>query len=207
MFISRFYDNMMASIERKCLQRWRQSLLSPVSGMVLEIGAGTGANLVFYNDSVDHLILSEPDNDMRKQLKNKISQYPNQNISINNEKAESLSIPDNSLDYVISTLVCCSVKDLQRSLNEINRVLKPGGRYIFMEHVAAIDGSHCRRWQNLINPLWKKIAGNCHLNRDTESAIKSCGFKMIEIKRENMATSFALVRPTIRGEAVKKSAD
>ncbi|HFB65958.1 MAG TPA: class I SAM-dependent methyltransferase [Aeromonadales bacterium] len=82
---------------------------------------------------------------------------------VNNYKAESLLIAENSLDYVVSTLVCCSVKDLQGSLNEINRVLKPGGRYIFMEHVAANDGSRCRRWQNRINPFWKRMAGNCHL--------------------------------------------
>ncbi len=207
MFISRFYDKMMAGIERKCLRQWRQSLLSTVSGQVLEIGAGTGANLVFYSDKVEQLILSEPDEDMRKQLKLKIVQSSIQNITVNNYKAESLLIAENSLDYVVSTLVCCSVKDLQGSLNEINRVLKPGGRYIFMEHVAASDGSRCRRWQNRINPFWKRIAGNCHLNREIESAINLCGFNMVDIKRENMATSFALVRPTIRGEAMKISAD
>ncbi len=203
MLISRFYDKMMAGIERKCLQQWRQSLLASASGQVLEVGAGTGANLVFYTGKVKQLILSEPDDAMRAQLNKKISQSPLQNIVLTQHKAERLDFPDNHLDSIVSTLVCCSVKDLHGALSEINRVLKPGGRYLFMEHVAANDGTRCRRWQNRLNPFWKRIAGNCHLNRDIESAIKLVGFKIIEIQREHMSTSFAFVRPTIRGLAIK----
>jgi ubiquinone/menaquinone biosynthesis C-methylase UbiE len=99
--------------------------------------------------------------------------------------------------------VCCSVKDVSKSLAEIKRVLKPGGKFVFLEHVAAIPGTRRRTWQNIINPLWRKIAGNCHLNRNTEQAILDAGFSIESIESESMRKAMGLVRPTVRGVAVK----
>ncbi len=197
-----FYDNLMSKTEEACLKGWRQELLKNVSGDVLEIGAGTGANINFYPADVN-LILAEPDKNMRKQIEFKISKNKLKDISVSASSAEQIEAKDESFDFVISSLVCCSVTNLELALLEINRVLKPGGSLAFLEHVGAKVGSKRRRWQNLINPFWRKLAGNCHLNRETESAILSAGFTINEIKRESMRKAISIVRPTIRGIAVK----
>ena len=192
----------MSKTEEACLKGWRQELLKNVSGDVLEIGAGTGANIKFYPADVN-LILAEPDKNMRKQIEFKISKNKLKDISVSASSAEQIEAKDESFDFVISSLVCCSVTNLELALLEINRVLKPGGSLAFLEHVGAKVGSKRRRWQNLINPFWRKLAGNCHLNRETESAILSAGFTINEIKRESMRKAISIVRPTIRGIAVK----
>lgn len=196
------YDRVMAETEAACLKQWRQELLSTVAGNVLEIGAGTGANIPFYNIETVNLILCEPDPIMRKQLKQKLVDAHLLNVIVSNDGAEDINVPDHSMDCVVSTLVCCSVKDLGISLQEIKRVLKPGGRFIFLEHVAAEVGTSRRRWQNILNPVWKKIAGNCHLNRDTQQAIITAGFKLELIKDESMRKAIPIIRPTIRGVAI-----
>lgn len=199
------YDKVMADTEAACLMQWRQQLLTIASGRVLEIGAGTGANLDFYPNTVSELIMIEPDDNMRVQLLNKLKakQGSGLNIKVLAGSAERIDAPDNSQDFVVSTLVCCSVANLNGSLLEIKRVLKPGGKLIFMEHVAAKAGTGRRTWQNILNPVWRKIAGNCHLNRDTEQAILDAGFAMDELIKESMRKAIPLVRPTIRGYASK----
>lgn len=197
------YDKVMAETEAACLQEWRESLLSDVSGHVLEIGSGTGANLPFYDLNRVQLTLCEPDAIMRKQLISKVKAYDAQRIQISTDGAEMIQAGDNELDCVVSTLVCCSVKHLEQALKEIKRVLKPGGRFIFLEHVAAEQGTRRRTWQNIMNPIWKVVAGNCHLNRNTCQAIEDVGFKIDTLTSESMRKAMPLVRPTIRGVAIK----
>ena len=192
----------MSKTEEACLKDWRQELLKNVYGDVLEIGAGTGANIHFYPDGVN-LVLAEPDKNMRKQIESKITQNNLKNIFLSVGAAEQIESEDESFDFVVSTLVCCSVTNLELALLEIKRVLKPGGSLVFLEHVGARKGSKRRFWQNFINPFWRKLAGNCHLNRETEAAILSAGFTINEIKRESMRKAIPVVRPTIRGIAVK----
>jgi len=193
----------MAKTEEACLKEWRYDLLQQVSGEVLEVGAGTGANIKLYSANVTRLVVTEPDQHMRKFLKAKIGNQQLENVSVTSGTADQIEAADESFDYVVSSLVCCSVTDLKACLREIRRVLKPGGGFVFLEHVAAADGSSRRRWQNIINPVWKTFMGNCHLNRETESAIVSLGFDIIQIERENMRNAPPLVRPTIRGIAKK----
>ena len=202
LFIASIYDRMLASTEAGCLMSWRRELLKNTGGDVLEIGAGTGANIFFYPDTVNSLVLSEPDPHMRRQLNKKIRKS-NFDITISAGTAENIEAESESYDYVVTSLVCCSVAKLETSLFEIRRVLKPGGRFVFLEHVAAEPGTARRRWQNLLNPLWRKVAGNCHLNRETESAILAAGFNILDIKRESMCKAPSLVKPTIRGLAEK----
>lgn len=197
------YDKVMAETEAACLQAWRQSLLSDVTGKVLEIGSGTGANLPFYNLKNVQLTLCEPDAIMRKQLLEKVKGYEQKGIQVSTDGAEAIQAKDHEFDCVVSTLVCCSVNNLEQSLNEIKRVLKPGGRFMFLEHVAAKKGTSRRTWQNIINPIWKVLAGNCHLNRNTLQAIEDAGFKIESITNESMRKAMPLVRPTIRGVAIK----
>jgi ubiquinone/menaquinone biosynthesis C-methylase UbiE len=198
-----FYDRVMAKTEAACLREWRHALLKQVSGEVLEIGAGTGANIKLYSDRVTRLVLTEPDKHMRKLLKEQAGDHRLENVSVTGGTAEQIEADDESFDFVVSSLVCCSVTDLNTCLSEIRRVLRPGGSLVFLEHVAAANGSSRRRWQNIVNPVWKTFMGNCHLNRETEQAIVTEGFEIIQIDRESMRKALPIVRPTIRGIAKK----
>ena len=193
----------MAGTEAACLAEWRRRLIRQLRGEVLEVGAGTGVNIRFYPDEVTGLVLSEPDRHMRVRLQRQVDRHRPGKARIIGGTAEQIDLPDESVDYVVSTLVCCSVSNLSASLGEFRRVLKPGGGLVFLEHVAAADGSSRRRWQNRINPLWKTLMGNCHLNRETEQAILAGGFEIIRIERESMRKAPPFVRPTIRGIAIK----
>jgi len=198
-----FYDRFMAKTEEACLKEWRHRLLEHVSGEVLEVGAGTGANIKLYSDKVTKLVLTEPDKHMRKLLNEKVGNHPLGYVSVISGTGEQIEVDDESFDYVVSSLVCCSVTDLKVCLSEIRRVLRPGGGFVFLEHVAAADGTSRRRWQNLINPVWKTFMGNCHLNRETEQAIITEGFDIVQIERDSMRKALPIVRPTIRGIAKK----
>jgi ubiquinone/menaquinone biosynthesis C-methylase UbiE len=198
-----FYDRFMAKAEEACLKEWRYGLLQQVSGEVLEVGAGTGANITFYPDNVTRLVLTEPDKHMRKLLKQRVNNLYLENVGVASGAAEQIEADNESFDYVVSSLVCCSVRDLQACLSEIRRVLRPGGSLVFLEHIAAADGTSRRRWQNRINPIWKTFMGNCHLNRETEQAIVTEGFEIIQIERDSMRKAPPIVRPTIRGIARK----
>lgn len=198
-----FYDRFMAKAEEACLKEWRHGLLKQVSGEVLEVGAGTGANIKFYSDKLTKLVLTEPDKHMLKLLKEQVIRHHLKNVGVIGGTAEQIESADESFDYVVSTLVCCSVTDLDACLREIRRVLKPGGSLVFLEHVAAADSTSRRQWQNRINPIWKTFMGNCHLNRETEQAIVTEGFEIIQIERESMCKAPPIVRPTIRGIAKK----
>ena len=136
---ARFYDRFMQDAETRCLQEWRSVLLSNLSGVVLEIGCGTGLNLDYYPKAINQLILLEPDVNMRKKLQEKIVLKNTSVIKILHCGAESISLEDASCDAVVSTLVLCSVANQDKTLAEIHRVLRPKGKLIFIEHIAAIN--------------------------------------------------------------------
>lgn len=198
-----FYDSLLAKSEEACLTEWRSELVKHVHGNVLEIGAGTGANILFYPKNGIELTLSEPDKHMRTQLEEKVKNEGLDHVTISSHTIEENHRPDATFDCVVSTLVCCSVPNLASAFSEIKRILKPDGYFIFLEHVGAEKGTRRRRWQNRLTPLWCKISGNCHLNRETEIAFNNAGFTFKEIKRESMRKATPLVRPTIRGIAIK----
>ncbi|QYJ99570.1 class I SAM-dependent methyltransferase [Shewanella alkalitolerans] len=198
------YDSFMRGPEQACLIDWRRNLLSQVSGRVLEIGAGTGASLPLYPKRTDlKLVLTEPDVDMMRLLEKAVAELPDSHITLLDCPAESIDSEDSSFDWVFVSLVCCTVHDLPGTLVEIWRVLKPGGHLLFLEHVAAEPGTRRRRWQDRLNFIWRRIAGNCHLNRETEAQIRSAGFEIESITRESMRKAMPLARPTIRGVARK----
>jgi ubiquinone/menaquinone biosynthesis C-methylase UbiE len=199
-----FYDRCMKATENACLMDWRKNLLRNVDGAVLEIGAGTGASLDLYPHSPTlQISLAEPDKDMRAQLEYKLINTNLGQVSVLSCPSERINSDDEVFDFVFASLVCCSVNDVEASLKEIKRVLKPNGSFIFLEHVAANNGTVRRKWQNRVNPIWRKLAGNCHLNRETEKSIIDAGFYFLELKHESMRKAMPLVRPTIRGVAKK----
>lgn len=194
----------MATAEQACLADWRRQLLAQAHGKVLEVGAGTGASIEFYPDGVSSLVFSEPDPHMRKQLSQRVERSTRREDSrVCAGSAERIDAEDEAFDCVVASLVCCSVDDLEAGLLEIRRVLRHGGSFLFMEHVAAEPGTSRRRWQERINPLWRRLMGNCHINRETEQAIRDTGFEITRIERESMRKVLPLVRPAIRGIATK----
>lgn len=201
--MGKFYDRIMHDAEQKCLGEWRQSLFQNISGDVLELGCGTGVNLQFYPNDIKRLVLIEPSAHMRQQLDAKIAPYKHFNIKVLHDKAEHLSLADSSFDTVICTLVLCSVENMEKALSEIHRVLRPHGKLIFIEHVAAINNLKRYRWQRRLAFLWKTIFAGCHITRHTDKAILEAGFKMLEFDRQSMRGVPPVARPSIRGIAVK----
>ena len=198
-FMAAAYDRMMLRSEAACLAEWRQELLADVSGEVLEIGAGTGSNLQHYPRGLSRLVLSEPDRYMRSKLVHRCSE-PGTRVEVLAAAADDLPLPSQSFDVVVSTLVLCSVRDLPRAVREVFRVLRPGGRLVFIEHVAADDPVRYR-WQRRLEPVWKRIADGCHLTRRSHQAMQLAGFTLEEVRSESMRKAVPLVRPTVRGVA------
>jgi len=198
---SLLYDRITAPMEEACLQEWRSQLLGDLSGSVLEVGAGTGANLSHYPRAVERLVLAEPDAGMRRKLERKVAAW-GRAAEVVDAPAERLPVADASFDAVVSTLVLCSVPDQQEALAEIRRVLKDGGRLVVVEHVAAPDDKPDRqRWQRRVEPVWKRVAGNCHLTRDTAAALEAAGFDTSGIERQSIRKAAPIVRASIRGAA------
>ncbi len=196
------YDRCMRGSEEACLAQWRAELLRDLSGAVLEVGAGTGVTLAHYPRSIARLVLCEPDAHMQRKLKKK-ADAALRNIEISDASLDSLPFKAGEFDAVVCSLVLCSVPDQRAALAEIARVLKPGGRLVFLEHVAA-DGRPARlKWQRRIEPVWKHLMGNCHLTRRTEAAIAAAGFEIERIQRESIRKALPIVRPSIHGIARK----
>jgi ubiquinone/menaquinone biosynthesis C-methylase UbiE len=199
------YDWAMQGTEDACLREWRAGLVGDLKGEVLEVGAGTGLNLPLYPATVTRLVMSEPDPHMRHKLAQKAATETAGHVEVSDATLDGLPMPAESFDAVVATLVLCSVPDLDSAVAEIHRVLRPGGRFVFLEHVAAEDRPRRLKWQQRVEPFWKWFAGNCHLTRSTEAAIVAAGFELEEIERESMRKALPLVRPTIRGVAVRVS--
>lgn len=172
------YDLMLASMERNWLGRRRHELLAGLSGRVLDIGAGTGANLPHYRAATE-VVLAEPDGAMRAKLTGKLHQAAVP-VRTSDAPAENLPFPDDSFDVVVSTLVLCTVEYPDRALAEVRRVLAPGGRLVLLEHVRG--GDRLGRWQDRLTPLWRHLAAGCHLNRDTRAAVERAGFTITEFE-------------------------
>lgn len=197
------YDRVTQPAEEACLRYWRAELLGDVTGRVLEVGAGTGMNVPYYPRDLAQLVLSEPDPHMRRLLARRTRRHDWDRAELLNASLEALPLSDGAFDVVVGTLVLCSVPRLDGALAEIHRVLRPGGRFVFLEHVAAEHRPGRLKWQRRIEPFWKRVAGNCHLTRRTEDAIRAAGFTVERVQRESMRKAVSFVRPTIRGYAVR----
>ncbi len=168
------YDRFNDRAERAWLGERRAGLLAQTHGQVLEIGAGTGANLTHYR-GVGRVVVAEPDPAMRARLRSRLS-AATVPVEVSEAVGEDLPFPDASFDFVVSTLVLCSVVDPDATLEELHRVLHPGGQLLALEHVRGTG----RRalWQDRLTPLWRIGAGGCHPNRDTAAAIERAGFSL-----------------------------
>lgn len=198
-FFAWFTANESAPGYEAVVEPYKRALMSDLSGTVLEIGAGTGANFAYYPRGI-HWIGIEPNVFMHPRLLRTAREH---GISgeVRSEVAERLPVEDASVDVVVSTLVMCSVSDQDSVLSEIRRVLRPGGRYLFMEHVAAPE--HTREWwvQKLIKPIWSAVGDGCHPDRNTAEAIERAGFSRVDI--QTFRAPLAVASPHIAGSAIK----
>jgi len=159
------YDPFLALGERRGMADRRRELLASADGRVLEIGAGTGLNLEHYPDDVEALVLSEPDPAMARRLERRVHRARPE-ATVIRAGAEALPVPDASFDAVVSTLVLCTVPDPAIAVAELRRVLRPGGRLLFIEHLRAGDPARARMQDRLSAP-WRAFAAGCNCNRST----------------------------------------
>jgi len=187
--------------EREIAARKRK-LLGGLTGTVVEIGPGTGPNLRYYAKTV-RWIGMEPNPYMREYLEREAERIGIA-AELREGTAEEIACADDSADTVVSTLVLCSVMDLRAALAEILRVLKPGGRFVFIEHVAAAPGTRLRQWQHRLRPWFHFFADGCNPDRETWRAIESAGFADVHL--EHFDGPMPIVRPHIAGVAIKEAA-
>jgi SAM-dependent methyltransferase len=187
--------------EERELGARRHELLGGLAGEVLEIGAGTGASLPHYEYAA-RVVALEPDASMAKRLPAKAAaaRVP---VEVVEASAEAMPFPDESFDVVVSAFMLCSVVDPPAVLAEARRVLKPEGRLVLLEHVLA-EG-RMARWQERLTPLHRKLAGNCHLNRDTRAAVAAAGFDTAGVERTRLPGLTPLTCDGIQGVAIKTS--
>jgi ubiquinone/menaquinone biosynthesis C-methylase UbiE len=180
------YDRTLAGAERAGLARRRRELLGDLGGHVVELGAGTGLNLVAYGPEVTRLTLLEPSTPMADRLRARLDEAPRDaEVEVLGAPAEALPLPDDSADVVVSTLVLCTVGDLDRTLAEIERVLRPEGRLVLLEHVVA-DDPGTRRLQRVLRRPWAVVGGGCQLDRDPRAALIARGWDVTDLHDERL---------------------
>ncbi|WP_027965027.1 class I SAM-dependent methyltransferase [Halalkalibacillus halophilus] len=176
---SNMYDVMMRPVEKYSFAKMRKELLKGACGKVLEIGSGTGVNFPHYPSGVSITAL-EPDNQMIKYAFKRAEKVKAEVVMVHGE-AETLPFAENSFDTIVSTLVFCTIPRPEEAMKEIKRVLKPGGTLLFLEHVR-MDHSKIGRTQDVINPIWKRLAAGCHLNRQTGKLLEQSGLEILSEK-------------------------
>jgi ubiquinone/menaquinone biosynthesis C-methylase UbiE len=154
----------------------RRELLLQLKGEVLEIGFGTGLNLAFYQ-AVDHVYALEPNAHIFALAEPRIDLTPFQ-VSHVQASADALPFADAHFSQVVSTWTLCSIENLEQSLQEIYRVLAPGGQFHLVEHVLDTEHLNIQRLQHLLTPIQKRLADGCHLNRNLETALLATGFQI-----------------------------
>ncbi len=193
------YDRIMAGTEKATLQGHREALIPSASGDVLEIGGGTGANLPFYGEGVASLTLTEPERPMVRRLERRLRERSSAAMVLR-APAEDLPFEEESFDFAVSTLVLCTVDDQPRALRELHRVLRPGGRLLFIEHVRSQD-PRLARWQDRLNGLQLRIGHGCNCNRPTVETIDAAGFSITELVHDVLRKAPPIVRPMVAGVA------
>ncbi|EMS67622.1 Methyltransferase-like protein 7B [Triticum urartu] len=191
-------DKGMQSYEAEIAQ-YKSNLFSQLSVAgenILELGVGTGPNLKYYA-SADGVNVTGVDPNMYMEEYSRAAAnsagLPQSNFTFRRGVAEALPAEDDSMDAVIGTLVLCSVKDTDMALREIKRVLKPGGLYLFIEHVAAADGSFLQFVQGALDPLQQFVADGCHLTRKTAENIKEAGFSSLSLNAKTIVNGLAVL--------------
>ncbi len=196
-----FYD---FSMDTEQINEGRKSILSRIEeDSVVEIGIGTGINIKFYPDNVKQIIGIDQNEGMLQHAKNKLNSTKIK-VHLIHQSSEQLPFDENSVDAVLSTYTLCSIKNVEKALKEIFRVLKQGGKYYFLEHGLA-DKPITQRLQQILNPVQKVWADGCNLNRDIKALVQNSGFKIVELKNYYMKRDPKIVGYMYEGIATKES--
>jgi ubiquinone/menaquinone biosynthesis C-methylase UbiE len=197
-----WYGYMMRRIDASGLRETRREVLSEARGRVLDVGTGTGSNLPLFPAAVEELVLAEPDARMQRVLRRKLSELGGRSIELVQAPAERLPFDDASFDCVACTLVMCTMQDPRAGLGEVARVLKPGGKLLFLEHVRSEDPRVARTQDRLERP-WRFIADGCHCNRDSLATIEASPLTVQHVTRGHMPLAPPFVRPLVFGCAAR----
>jgi ubiquinone/menaquinone biosynthesis C-methylase UbiE len=195
-----FYDRAMKATEEAGMREKRREALAEARGRTIDIGAGTGLNLALFPSEVSELVLAEPDPHMLRQLRAKVPESGRE-ASVVQAPAEKLPFEDDSFDTAVFTLVLCTVPDPAAALAEAARVLKPGGKLLFVEHVRSEDPG-LARWQDRLEGPWHFLGDGCHCNRDTVATIEASPFEIERVEKDELPKAPPLVKPLVRGSAV-----
>jgi len=204
----RFYEERILPhlVDRACsmgqVRHLRSQIVPHAHGRVLEIGMGSGLNLEFYNrDQVDMVYGLEPSEGMRRKAIPNIDRSP---VSVEwlSLPGEQIPLPDESIDTVLLTFTLCTIPDWRKALEQMKRVLKPGGDLLFLEHGEAPHEA-TRKWQHRITPAWKRVAGGCHLNRHIADLITHAGFEIQELENLYMPNAPKIAGYLYKGRAIK----
>lgn len=200
-----YYPRLMGLSERAGGAALRARAVGPAAGRTLEIGAGNGYNLPHYTAAVTELVVTEPSPHMVEHLRTRLadSALPVGTSRLVQTGAEQLPFADASFDTVTAGYVHCTIQHPDRAIAEITRVLKPGGRYLFIEHVRARTGSLLARAQDVVEPLHVYVAAGCHPNRRTERMLRESDLDVEWLEHANLPRSSPSVRPVILGAARK----
>jgi ubiquinone/menaquinone biosynthesis C-methylase UbiE len=197
------YDWFLSTSEKAGLREKRAELVRRAHGRTLEIGAGTGLNLDHYSDAVTELVLAEPFAPMAAKLRARIERAgagDGRPIEVIDAPAERLPLPDDDFDTVVSTLVLCTVDDPAQAVAEVGRVLRPGGSFVYLEHVRSPD-PRLARWQDRLHRPWWVFGHGCNCNRDTVATIAASGLEPDAVERDRMPKAPPIVRPLAIGSA------
>jgi len=168
-------------MRNKDAARLRSESVPKAQGDVLEIGIGSGLNLPFYSSAVRHVYGVDPSVELQKMATKRASDAPFKVTFLCQSAEQPLPLPDSSIDTIVMTWSLCSIPNPSAALQQMRRVLKPGGRLIFVEHGRSAD-TRVTAWQDRLTPFWKRIGGGCHLNRKIDDLIVAAGFQIIEEK-------------------------
>lgn len=193
----RLLDWTMAS---STMSKYRKQLLQEVTGEVLEIGFGTGLNLAYYPETITHLTTVDVNAGMNQLAKKRIKEasFP---VSCNVLNGDTLPFADQCFDSVVSTWTLCSITNIDQALKQVYRVLKPEGKFFFIEHGLS-DNPQVQVWQNRLTPLQKMIGDGCHLNRNMEALI-SRYFPQIQLEKFKLETEPEIIGYLYKGIAMK----
>ena len=194
----RYYEK----VTHRVFGQIKTSMFAKLKGTVVEIGPGAGLNLRYYPKTVRRYIGIEPSIFMMKYFQ-RVASHSKINARMMRGNSENIPLKSNSTDTVISTHVLCSVNDVQKSLQEIVRVLKPGGTFLFIEHEAAPPGSLLRKIQNFIHPIWFLLGDGCHTNRRLGDFVKRAGFSKLKMNSKRYPKFGRVVSPHVIGTATK----
>jgi ubiquinone/menaquinone biosynthesis C-methylase UbiE len=161
------------AMRNKEIAPFRERVIGQAEGRVLEVGAGSGLNLPLYTSRASEVIMLEPHPKLLAMLRKHFGTISFQALRAS---AESIPLDRHSVDTVVTTWTLCSIPDVDQALNEMRRVLKPGGSLLFVEHGLAPE-EDVRKWQHRLTPLWTRVAGGCHLDRPVSNLIERAGFE------------------------------